>query len=141
MIFHSNTLTFPRPNPFVTHTHTHLHARGPIKCSTPPPVAKVTKPAHLQLPKSRGKNTLCFLAFVLHSGIDLPGWLAPFSRRFQSIFAKKQTQRKRPVLRNVQKCSLPFSRNRGAAASKTPGGIKTVRCGCWPALCRCLVNE
>ena len=61
--------------------HTLTCAYTPIKCSAPLPVARVTKPAHLQLPKSNKKLffLLALCVAVRHWSLCLPAWLSSSS--------------------------------------------------------------
>lgn len=107
--------------------HTLTCAYTPIKCSAPLPVARVTKPAHLQLPKSNKKlfffsscSLCCSQALIsLFACLTL---LFLCSSPFSPIRTRKEVDRNKAAYsQKSPKEVLPPSRsfsNRGAVTSK-----------------------
>lgn len=114
----------------------HSHARTPIKCSAPLPVAKVTKPAHLLLPKSKEKHfsfsrSLCCRQALISVSSSLSSLSAPVQF---SLLNRKEVDRNKGAYSQIspkEVLSLPLS-SHGAVTSKPlskNGGIKTARYG------------
>lgn len=116
LILHLNILTSPACD-------THSHPLTQIKCSVPPPVAKVTKPAHLLPPKSKEKHFIFSCSLCCSWGIDLYVWLtlfSPCSSPFFPFRARKEVDRNKASYSQKSPKEVPSLSlsDRGAVTSK-----------------------